>query len=104
MSLPPADPTALAADARLIILRELARKHDGRLNSTVLSSVLYVYGHPASSDWLETQINALEDVGAIRVSRADHEVVVAAITRAGLDHVHRRRRLGGVAVPSPAVD
>ena len=91
------------ADARLIILKELAQQPDGRLNSGILGEVLISFGHNRSRDWLHTQLHALEDIGAVRLMPVG-SVIIASITHAGLDHVHRRTALSGVARPSPAVD
>lgn len=90
----------LTADARLIILRELARQNDGRLNETLLVATLDTFGHRRSRDWVRTQLRALADVGAIAVTEAG-TVMIAEIRRAGLDHVERRSVLEGVAKPSP---
>jgi len=90
------------ADARLVILKELAKQSDGRLNEAILTSVLDTFGYHRSRDWVRTQLHKLDDVGAVKLADAG-SVVVAAITRAGLDHVERRAVLEGVAKPSPAV-
>lgn len=90
----------LAKDARLVILRELARQTDGRLNDTILTTVLDGFGHRRSREWVRTQIGKLEELGAVtRVTAGS--VLIAAITRAGLDHVERRSVIDGVARPSP---
>jgi hypothetical protein len=93
----------VAADARLIILRELAVQTDGRLNSTLLAAALDGFGHNRSREWLHTQINALQDIGAVQAVPAG-SVLVVSITRIGLEHVHRRRQLDGVAIPTPGVE
>lgn len=92
----------LEADARLVMLRELARQPDGRLNETVITSVLDSFGYRRSRDWTRTQMRKLEDIGAVKLTEAG-PILVAAITRAGVDHVERRSFLEGVAKPSPAV-
>jgi hypothetical protein len=91
----------LTADGRLIILRELSRQTDGRLNETILMSVLDSFGHRRSREWVRQQLRALKDVGGIAITEAG-SVMIAEITRAGLDHVDRRAVLEGVARPSPA--
>ncbi len=90
----------IAADARLVILRELAAQTDGRLNETLLTATLDAFGLRRTRDFVRAQIRALAEIGAVRVSEAG-TVMIAAITRAGLDHVERRDVLPGVARPSP---
>lgn len=92
----------LAADARLVILRALNERLDGRSNETVLTAVLDGFGHRRSREWVRTQLRALADVGAVTVTEAG-SVLIAEITRAGVDHVERRGVLEGVAKPSPGV-
>ncbi len=90
----------MTQDARLIILRELAAQPDGRLNEVLLEKVLDAFGHRRSRDWIRTQLRKLAELGAVRNSEAG-TVLVAAITRAGMDHVERRSFVEGVARPSP---
>jgi repressor of nif and glnA expression len=87
-------------DARLVILKELALQADGRLNEALLEKVLDAFGYLRSREWIRTQMRKLEEIGAIQITEVG-TVLVAAITRAGLDHVHRRTALDGVARPSP---
>jgi hypothetical protein len=88
----------LEADARLVILTELARQTDGRLNDTVLAAALDARGFRRSREWVRTQIAKLAELGALAATPAG-SVVVAALTRAGRDHVERRSRIEGVARP-----
>lgn len=90
----------LITDARLVILKELAGMPDGRLNEALLTKVLDVYGYNRSREWVRTQMRKLEELGAVRLAEAG-TVLVAEISRAGLDHVERRSYLEGVARPSP---
>ncbi len=92
----------LTEDARLVILKELAKQPGGSLNETLLTRVLDTYGHRRSREWLRTQLRKLEDLGAIRLSEAG-TVMIGEITRAGVDHVERRAVIDGVARPSPGV-
>jgi len=85
-------------DARLIILRELAKQTDGRLNETLLTHVLHAHGHNRSAEWVRTQLRKLEELGAISIWSV-REFMVAEIRRAGLDHVERRSLIEGVAKP-----
>ncbi len=86
-------------DARLIILKELASQSDGRLNSSLLGQVLDAFGHARTDDWLRTQLHAMKELGAIEL-REIGSVLVAQITRAGVDHCLRRTKIEGIKQPS----
>ncbi len=90
----------LKQDARLVILKELAKQGDYRLNETILVEVLDAFGYRKSRDWLRAQLRALQESGAVTLIEAG-TILVATITQAGLDHVERRRQIDGVARPSP---
>lgn len=92
----------LTQDARLIILKELHRQTDGRLNETLLVTVLDTFGHRRSREWVRTQLRKLAELGAITVVEAG-SVMIASITRAGIDHIDRRAIIDGVARSSPEV-
>lgn len=89
----------VAQDARLIILRELARQVDGRSNDTMLGAVLDSLGVRRSRDWRRTQLRRLEELEAVRLEEIG-PVLVAALRRAGRDHVERRAVLEGVTRPA----
>lgn len=88
----------IAADARLIILRELAAQTDGRLNDVVLARLLDAMGVKRSRDWLRTQLRRLAELEAIRLDEVA-TVYVATLRQAGRDHVERRALLEGVSRP-----
>jgi hypothetical protein len=87
-------------DARLVVLRELQRQNDGRLNETLLLKVLDSFGHRRTRDWLRTQLRAMADLGAVALTEQG-TVMIAQITRTGMDHVERRSVIEGIARPSP---
>lgn len=93
----------LAADARLCILKELARH--GTLNEALITRVLDVHGHRRSREWVRTQMRKLADIGAVNLADIGAveagAILIASISRAGLDHVEGRAFLDGVARPSP---
>ncbi|WP_319519649.1 hypothetical protein [uncultured Martelella sp.] len=89
-----------ARDARLIMLKGLAREVDGALNETLLTALLRTFGHNRSRDYVRTQIRKLEELGAVTTTEAG-TVLIAAITRAGIDHVERRSVIEGIDRPSP---
>lgn len=86
-------------DARLVILRELAAQSDGRLNEVILTAALDAFGYRRSREWVRTQLRKLDEIGAVTIVEAG-SVMIASITRAGVDHVDRRAFLEGVARPS----
>lgn len=90
----------LTEDARLVILKGLARQPDGTLNEAILVRVLDSFGHRRSREWLRTQLRTMADVGAVQITEAG-SVMIAVITRAGFDHVDRRSVIEGIARPSP---
>lgn len=90
----------IAKDARLVILRSLAKQRDYTLNETILTAALDTFGHNRSRDWVRTQIRKLEELGAVTVTEAG-SVLVARLTTTGVDHIQLRTTLDGVARPSP---
>ena len=89
-------------DARLIILRELHVQSDGRLNDGVLWHVLESFGHNRSREWVRTQLHKMAELGAVVLTEAG-SVLIAQITRAGVDHVLRRSKIEGIKQPSLGV-
>ena len=95
------------ADARLAILAELARQRDATLNAINLGRVVDAMGVRRSSDWIETQLARLEELGAVNLRQVDMagfgSVTVATLTRTGRDHVDRRALLHGVTSPADEI-
>lgn len=87
-------------DARLIVLRELARASAGRLPVSVLAQTLDDYGHRRTEDWVQSQVRHVADVGGVSVLTVGVSLI-AEITRTGLDHVARRTQLPGIRKPLP---
>lgn len=87
-------------DARLVVLRELHKQRDGTMNDTAIQYVLDLFGHRRSREWVRSQLLKMEEVGAL-VIRGQGSVLVATITRAGIDHIERRSFLDGINSPSP---
>jgi hypothetical protein len=92
---------AIARDARLAILNELAKQVDGRLNDQAMAHVLDVIGVRRSRDWVRTQLRALAELDAVLLIDAG-ELLVAELTATGRDHVERRIIIEGVARPRDA--
>lgn len=83
-------------EARLAILGELNRQRDGRLNDSLLDGALSELGFSRSRDWLRTQLRKLEELGAVRLTEVG-DVMIAAITRAGIEHYERKSNIDGIA-------
>lgn len=92
---------AIAGDARLLILKELANQVDGRLSEQLLRRVLDVYGIRRDRDWVRTQLRKLDMLGAIELKPVG-EMLVAQITRSGRDHVEERAVIEGITRPVDA--
>ena len=89
----------VAEDARLVILRELAKQIDGRCNEVLLTRVLDTFGIRRSREYVRTQLRAMDELGAIRVDEVG-TVMVGSIRKAGRNHVERRGIIEGIARPS----
>lgn len=86
------------ADARLRILQMLAKEADASLSAALISRYLEAYGIKRSREWVNSQLRALEELGAVTIASMD-EALIARLARDGRDHVERRRLLDGVARP-----
>ena len=89
-------------DARLVVLKELNLQSDGSLPEALIRVVLDGAGHRRSRDWIRTQLRAMAELGAVKLTEAG-SVMIASITRAGIDHVERRAIVEGIDKPSPEV-
>lgn len=90
----------LELDARLVILKGLARQSDFRLNEVLITKMLDEFGYNRSREWVRTQLRKMAEIGAVKLAEAG-TVLVATITRSGLDHAERRAVIEGIARPSP---
>jgi len=90
-------------ETRLVVLRVLAEQPDQRLNSSLIEEQLReAWAINRTREWLHTQLRYLADIGATTTTEAG-SVLIATLTRRGLDHVERRLMLDGVKKPSPEV-
>jgi len=92
---------ALAQEARLYILKELAQQPDGRLSIMLIKRVLDSYELRRDRDWIETQLRKLETLGAVTIGGRD-KVLIARLERPGRDHIEERSFLAGVMKPAEA--
>lgn len=90
----------LDADRRLVILRAVNAEHDGKLSEALLQQHLDRYGHNIARDLVRTLIRSLEALGAVIVHEPAPDTMIAEITQTGEDHMARRARIEGIAVPS----
>ena len=86
-------------EARLIILKALDEQPGGRQNSSILVSVLDMFGITKSREWVHDEMRHLADLGAIVVRDAG-TVRIGELTTKGADHIARRIVIEGVARPS----
>lgn len=85
-----------AKQARLAMLGALNRQSDGRLNEIMLDATLVSLGFSRSRDWVRTQMHKMEELGAVRLTEVG-DILIAAITRAGLEHYERQSNIDGIA-------
>lgn len=90
----------VAEDVRRIVLEELARQPNYRLNDDLLLRVLETFGHVKSRDYVRAELDWLEKTRAVTLTDVAG-VVIAELTERGLDHVERRKLIAGVARPKP---
>jgi len=87
------------ANARLVMLKELAQQQGGILNDALMAKVLDVFGYRRSREWVRVQMRSLADVGAVELTEAG-TVLIARLRRTGRDHVEGRIVLDGIDPPS----
>jgi len=92
----------IAEDRRLVILRSLLEADGYDQNSSIIQTVLEMYGHQPSRDLLHNELNWLAEQGLI-TTRKIHSVVVAKLTPRGSDAATGRIKIDGVKRPGPGV-
>jgi hypothetical protein len=91
--------TMMREQARLIILKSLARENDERLNSDLMVHELASFGITKDRAWVHGELNYLEDMGAI-VVKSIGSVKVAELAQHGHRHLTRQITIEGVQRPS----
>ena len=99
---PPIGGDRMTADARLLMLSELAQQVGARCNEAVLQYVIGVHGIDRPREWVRTQLRWLEQQGAVQLAEAG-SVLVATLRGFGRDHVERRGLIDGVSPPPDAI-
>jgi len=92
----------VAEDRRLVILRSLHEADGYDQNSSVLQTVLEIYGHQPSRDLLHNELRWLEEQGLISIREA-RSVLVAKLSPRGADVATGRAKVMGVKRPGPGV-
>lgn len=92
---------AMTRDLRLCLLQGLSKMTDHRLSDRMLLVHVENEGHRRSLDAVRTEMRALAERGALKLVIDTSAVLVAEITRSGLDHVSRRGVIEGVGRPEP---
>lgn len=94
-------------DARLVMLRELAKMPDGRLNQTLMAATLDAFGYRWTKAAVAAQMRGLAELGAaaLEIVKDDKggDFLILAISREGVEHLERRAFIDGVAKPSLGV-
>lgn len=88
-------------EARLRILEALSEQPDRRWNSAALAEDLRLrWAITRNQDWFAAELAWLDNLGLVTTTIAAR-VVIAELTRAGLDHVEGRAVTPGVKRPDP---
>lgn len=91
----------ITEEARLIILKELARQPNQAMTSEAVRRFLlsdFLIDKPR--EWVEAQFRYLADLGAVEIVAAS-SVEIARLTERGELHVKGRLTIAGVQRPSP---
>jgi repressor of nif and glnA expression len=86
-------------DARLIILKALAKQVDERLHSGFLKTELFELGIDRPREWIHGELEWLAEMGAVTLKKFD-TVVVATLTEKGHRHLRRAIVIEGINRPS----
>lgn len=92
--------THLAEHARLAILRLLKDQPGYAANDSILTDAMAHLGLHAPRDFVRTQIGWLAEQGLVE-RRENDRLVIATVTRRGVDVAEGRALADGVKRPSP---
>ena len=90
-------------DARLVILKALAKQVDERLHSGFLQTKLSEFGIDRQREWVHSELDWLAEIGAVTLRKVG-SVVVAELTDKGARHLRRAIAIDGIARPSRSGD
>lgn len=91
--------TRMREEARLIILKALAKEKNETLSSSFLETELPIYGIRRTRAWLHMEMEYLAELGAVTLVDAG-TVKVATLTELGHRHLNRDAIIEGVKRPS----
>ncbi|PIE13949.1 MAG: hypothetical protein CSA70_03610 [Rhodobacterales bacterium] len=87
-------------EVRLVILKILAEQSDGRLNDSMMLTVLETFAINRTREYLRTQLRWLADEGqAITISKVG-TVWISELTQQGEHHLARKVLIEGIKRPS----
>ncbi len=90
----------LKRDLRLVLLRSLADQPGYVANDRILQIEANRFGLERSRDVIRAELRWLDEVGAVRLTDAG-SVMVARLSRRGLEHVQGLTEIEGINKPSP---
>nr|DAO37997.1 MAG TPA: hypothetical protein [Caudoviricetes sp.] len=90
----------LDENIRLIILKALAAESNASLNDYAIEKALEEFGYNKTREYIRNQISWLETEASAVRTRSPGTAIIATLTKAGRDHLERRRFLVGVQRPS----
>ena len=93
------DDKQVRPDARLIILKALAKQIDERLHSGMIAEQLFELGIDRPREWIHDELAWLDQMGAVTLKRFD-SVYVATLTEKGHRHLRRAIEIEGIKRPS----
>jgi Fe2+ or Zn2+ uptake regulation protein len=91
----------VAEDRRLAILRLLADQGGYSLNDSVLTDALDRLGHRVPRDTVRSDLQWLQEVGALTTEMVGGRVLVATLSQRGHDCSLGRARIPGIKLPAP---
>lgn len=86
-------------EARLIILKELAKQADESLGSEILRRHLATFAIRREREWVHDELRWLEQMGAVAITPAG-TILIATLTEKGARHLAREIAIEGVQRPS----
>jgi|GEM_PF-326726 len=87
-------------EVRLVILRALSEEPDGRLNESMIQTILETFAINRSREFLRTQLEWLEREAQAVSLKQVASVYVVELTEQGENHVQRKALINGVKAPS----
>jgi len=90
-----------AEQQRIIMLQLMYQDSDYSLNDQLLQRALDLFGHAISIDRIDAHLRFLEDCDLVEVDDLGYGMLVAKLTRKGMDVAQGRIRMDGIDRPIP---